>query len=610
MQLKRVVLKEYKNLKDFELIFNGEASIDVLIGKNGSGKSNLFEALIEIFEALVDERPSFDFELDYEIEKEQVSIRYVAVKEDLFLNDKLVKKINTQYLPDNILIYYSGHNPRIEKLLTKYENAYRKRIRERKVSEFRLFFGLSEVHKKILLLINLLSDHSHISENIKALLKIDSFDQDIKFILKKPFYFKDKLNSWDEKKYWGVEGYLVDAFKQLTEISSKSDRPRPEGYFFDRDEFIFYVNTAELKKYVRDVTPIRFLQFLDDLRILEMLSDIDFSVNLEAGKNITLNEFSDGEVQTILFNGILELFSNNNCVMLLDEPDAFLHPEWQFSLLKNIFERNSESVGKFHILLNTHNASTLVSSKDKQINLLEFDGKTIVSIPISKKEAVTRLTEGFISLSEDETKLKIDTVIKDSPNPVLFTEGITDEKILDTAWDKLYPGKDKKFIIHNAFSCGFLRTLLKAGQIFKNYPQKYFFALFDFDKAYNDWNQLSGDDLETNPYKGLSRTLSGKNCSVFLLPVPKHPDIKKQVIKNEGTSETFKGESQLTIELLFYGLEETKDYYEKESCAGGGCIFKFRGNKVKFADQIVPTLPSEAFHIFKPIFKHVEAKCK
>jgi recombinational DNA repair ATPase RecF len=43
-----VYISEYKNLKDFNLSFNENSFIDVFVGKNGTGKSNLFEALIEI----------------------------------------------------------------------------------------------------------------------------------------------------------------------------------------------------------------------------------------------------------------------------------------------------------------------------------------------------------------------------------------------------------------------------------------------------------------------------------------------------------------------------------------------------------------------------------
>lgn len=49
MRLKSVFVSHYKNLKNFTLGFDGASFIDVFVGKNGSGKSNLFEALIEIF---------------------------------------------------------------------------------------------------------------------------------------------------------------------------------------------------------------------------------------------------------------------------------------------------------------------------------------------------------------------------------------------------------------------------------------------------------------------------------------------------------------------------------------------------------------------------------
>lgn len=49
MRLKSVFVSQYKNLKNFTLGFDGASFIDVFVGKNGSGKSNLFEAPIEIF---------------------------------------------------------------------------------------------------------------------------------------------------------------------------------------------------------------------------------------------------------------------------------------------------------------------------------------------------------------------------------------------------------------------------------------------------------------------------------------------------------------------------------------------------------------------------------
>lgn len=52
MRLQHVHISDYKNLKDFTLSFDNDSFLDVFVGKNGTGKSNLFEALIEIFRHL------------------------------------------------------------------------------------------------------------------------------------------------------------------------------------------------------------------------------------------------------------------------------------------------------------------------------------------------------------------------------------------------------------------------------------------------------------------------------------------------------------------------------------------------------------------------------
>jgi AAA15 family ATPase/GTPase len=49
MRIKNIYISEYKNLKDFSINFKSDSFIEVFVGKNGTGKSNLFEALLEIF---------------------------------------------------------------------------------------------------------------------------------------------------------------------------------------------------------------------------------------------------------------------------------------------------------------------------------------------------------------------------------------------------------------------------------------------------------------------------------------------------------------------------------------------------------------------------------
>lgn len=81
MRLKQVKIDDYKNLKDFTLDFTGEGFIDIFVGKNGSGKSNLLEALIEIFRHIYEHGNGvsvdiFNYAISYEIGGHETKIEY------------------------------------------------------------------------------------------------------------------------------------------------------------------------------------------------------------------------------------------------------------------------------------------------------------------------------------------------------------------------------------------------------------------------------------------------------------------------------------------------------------------------------------------------------
>ncbi len=72
MRLRSVWISQCKNLRDFSLLFEGNGFIDIFVGKNGSGKSNFLEALIEIFDHVFDfdpdaAGPGFDYAIRFEI---------------------------------------------------------------------------------------------------------------------------------------------------------------------------------------------------------------------------------------------------------------------------------------------------------------------------------------------------------------------------------------------------------------------------------------------------------------------------------------------------------------------------------------------------------------
>ena len=241
------------------------------------------------------------------------------------------------------------------------------------------------------------------------------------------------------------------------------------------------------------------------------------------------------------------------------------------------------------------------------ISLFEIDGNTVNVSKVPKAQVISSLSAGLITFSESEARLNIQHVLSNTSGPVLFTEGITDEMILDTAWAKLYSDVDRPFEIQNAFDCIFLANLLSREDLYNNHPDRTFFGIFDFDEAYNRWNGLSKVIIEDDPSKCLTKKHKSYDCYGLLLPVPATSSIKNQVL-NSATGGTYKHNSLLTIELLFHDVPGLESYFsvDKERTDN---FKKFVGDKVYFAERVVPTLAAEHFKDFAPIFDFVTSKC-
>ena len=76
MQLERLKIQNFRNLRDFEITFTGKATdadgserpfkSHAVIGQNGTGKSNMIEAIVTIFRDLdLNQKTEFAYQLDY-----------------------------------------------------------------------------------------------------------------------------------------------------------------------------------------------------------------------------------------------------------------------------------------------------------------------------------------------------------------------------------------------------------------------------------------------------------------------------------------------------------------------------------------------------------------
>ena len=617
MRLKSLFVSNYKNLKNFTLSFDGTSFIDVFVGKNGSGKSNLFEALVEIFRHIYEfdkEKgdPGFDYTVKYEVSDKETEIVWKAGK--LSINGKIRSTIGKTPLPDNVLIYYSGHNDTVAGLVENYEANFGRRIKKADFDESRRFIGIGPEYKALLLAVLLMQKPENKARLfIQEKLGINTVAPEVRLELRRPVYATDARYNIEDllaDRYWKPEGITKVFLDRLSNcISTASSGPiRSEGYFATDDRYTLYFDIAKIQQEFADLSTQELFRQLDNLKTLGMLADISIPLKLSSGLDASIAHFSDGQFQSVYIYSIVELFKDRHCLTLLDEPDAFLHPEWQFAFLRQVIEITGAGAPSNHVLMSSHSASTITTADDSFINLFEFDGEKVVVTRVSKADVIKSLSAGLIAFSEGEARLNIHHILKNTTGAVLFTEGITDEMILETAWSKLYPTEQRNFEIQNAFSCGFLRNLVKDKALYQNHVGRKFFALFDFDEAHNDWKQL-GDDVQTDPCKCLAKKQAAYDSYALLLPVPATGTINQQVI-NPHTGGNYGNRSLLTIELLFYGVAGLENYFVVDTDRTDGFIkFISDGQKVAFAKDVVPTIDAAHFEVFRPIFDFINSKC-
>jgi len=381
MRLQKVWISEYKNLKNFTLDFDGNSFIDVFVGKNGTGKSNLFEALIEIFRHLYEfdkdkNSISFKYSISYDLNNKRVSIEWQEGK--LLIDGEERKTANKSFLPDNVLVYYSGHNDTISNLVKTYQEKFSKRIKKADFDESRRFIGIGSEYKGLLLTIMLMQ-----KEDCKACryicqkLEIKPETPTIKISLKRPIFAKKKelIDDFEPKThFWGTEGITKQFLDRLLKCI-KGEFKHTDIYTHNRDAYSFEINTSL------------------------------YRTTIAADTDIT-EQFSDGQFQAIYIYSIVEIFKERNCITLLDELDAFLHPEWQYDFLKQVFEITDTASKSNHILMSSHSAVTLIPHDRKKIKFFDIKDNYVNCYDLPKHIAINKLSADIIHYSEHEQLCK------------------------------------------------------------------------------------------------------------------------------------------------------------------------------------------------------------
>ncbi len=424
MQLKKLYIKDYKILKNFTIEFplDLEKSISVFIGANGSGKSTVLEAIAVIFSnAILAEKAKFGFELSYSLNypglKNEVAKNKVLKKTELYTeclqivlsaedkrkeihveisNDKgepiyqgkqkeggklTIYDINEDkdfsIFPDNIVIYYSGLSKLLEEVCKPHNEALSKAYRNPKIVAKRDFFYFQPEHFNIILLSLLSYEYGDVPEFLKEKAKISGF-QSISIKLQKPEWVKDTI-----KNFWGADGevrrfldYLNENKTTLEELKGTVKPDKPGGLVLEamQDDFIIITIVGQQRLFeIREflVEERKLFEILNIMLVDGLLKDISFSLKTVGNKYGNFSILSEGEQQVITIKGLSEFLAGENSLFLFDEPDTYLHPEWQRQFIQQVEQNIDELNAENQYLIATHSPNIVSGIKKEQLFVLD-----------------------------------------------------------------------------------------------------------------------------------------------------------------------------------------------------------------------------------------------
>ena len=134
MRLDRLSLRGFKNLRDVDIDFDANKLETVIIGQNGTGKSNVIEALATIFRDLEDpkRRTPFAYRIAYVCKERSVIIDHfhadpseVSVSIDGKPSSlSVLRQRGGGHLPNHVFGYYSGSSERLREIFDPPQRRY------------------------------------------------------------------------------------------------------------------------------------------------------------------------------------------------------------------------------------------------------------------------------------------------------------------------------------------------------------------------------------------------------------------------------------------------------------------------------------------------------
>jgi len=419
---------KFKNLKNVTIDFDQDHWVTVVIGWNGTGKSNVLEALAIIFRDLIaqERKPAFAFQLAYRMGSGE-NLRHIHIDADpdrdkeLFtihvasdaeargegtliplmdgeepvsaLRGKSIKltaflNADSEYLPRYVFSYYSGESPRMNEVFLPYLEKYDSKLRNGEDPGLKRLFYAMPVHSQFVLLAFMIKQSTEVRELLERDMGInpDEGIESVLFVLKQPGWSKRRgkktVDATGDERFWGAKGVVQNFLSRLQSISLAPIKVKRDKKITlwneEKTEFQYlYVKDIDaLRELVGEQQPAQFFRDLESTYVSELIEEVRIRVRLKKNDgSVTFRELSEGEQQLLTVLGLLRFTAEDESLFLLDEPDTHLNPRWSvdyISYLKKFIASGTRQEETSHILLTTHNPLAIAELDREQVQILRM----------------------------------------------------------------------------------------------------------------------------------------------------------------------------------------------------------------------------------------------
>ena len=453
MDIRSIEIGHYKNLHECKIDLGACGALAVLAGINGSGKSNFLESVALVFHKLIgyggDASGLHDCKVDCRIGGERCRLELDGGH--LMFNGKLAD--NKGLSKARMVVVYSGEFGRLLQL-----GFDRDKDAEISVNGIVYVTGTSF---PLMLLTRVLMDKDRSSGKYPSDLVLLPKAAAIEFVLAPPSAISSEppssaIEAILLKLSARAGGKLAIFNMPIGEFVTLVEECIPEWPELDGGTKYFILS-----------------QLAEESKSLPYLYDVKVMFEGENGNQYPSDCLSEGEKWLVMFDTIYRYFADENTLIVLDEPDAYIHESRKREFLQ--YAQHFARHGVF-TMMTTHSPAIINTVHENSLFVFNRGKDGIVKVTNSKDRGLMR------GLVDDKMSYV-------SSKPIVLFEGVSDIRLIrgalsyfaynEIGFEDLLVTGDFDF-----FAMGSAGNAVEAYQCFKKaFPSRRIYVFLDHDDA-------------------------------------------------------------------------------------------------------------------------------